>query len=140
MSEKRDEIILEWAKHYYKHRDTIFRKIDNMEQSPDKLTIMYKDGSVEVVLPSPDLEKVDLSKINPLTTVVTLNTKGNFNVLVDKWKQFAAAKDLKIIFFNSKSELEERWIIKPYFHNKIADEKSLKQGLKAMFETVQILA
>ncbi len=31
---------------------------------------------------------------------------------------------------------DKKWILKPYVHNKIAEEKSLKTGLKSMFDMV----
>lgn len=132
--------ILEWAEHYVRHCDMISGRIDKIEKQQNKLIVSNKDGSVEQILPCPDLDLVEIAGIKSLTTIVTLNTKHNLDALIKKWKPFSEIKDLKIIFFNPDSELEKRWIIKPYIHNKVCDDKSLKQGLKAMFETVEALA
>ena len=140
MQQKGASFILEWAENYVKHRDMIFGRIDKIDKQQNRLLVTYKDGSVEQILPYPDLEIVDITKIKPAVTIITLNTKHNFDVLIKKWKSFSETKDLKMIFFNPESEIEKRWIIKPYVHNRICDDKSLKQGLKAMFDTVEALA
>lgn len=140
MTEKRAEVVLEWAEHYLRHRDLILRTINSLESKDNRIIVKYKDGSSEQLIAFPDLEKLTLNNIKENITIVTFNTKENFKVLIDKWKSFAEIKELKLIFFNSESETEKRWIIKPYIHNRICDEKSLKQGLSAMFETVETLA
>ena len=137
---KKESDILEWVEHYFKHRDLILRKIADIEKSPDKLKIKYKDDSYEEVVALTDLGSVDINKLASNTTIATLNTKKNFKNLVEKWKDFSKMKDLKIIFFNPDSELEKKWIIKPYIHSRICDEKNLKKGLKSMFETVEPVA
>jgi len=139
MQQKGADFILEWAEHYVKHRDLIFRRIEKIEKQQNSLMVKYKDGSFEQFLPCLNLEMFDVTKIKFAVTVVTLNTKHNLDVLIKKWKELAEKKDLKIIFFNPDSELEKTWIIKPYVHNRICDEKSLNQGLKAMFETVEAM-
>ncbi|OGM01956.1 hypothetical protein A3K72_00115 [Candidatus Woesearchaeota archaeon RBG_13_36_6] len=129
--------ILEWVEHYVRHRDMIFGRIENIVKQQDSLIVKYKDGSSENFLYFLDLDLVDIAGVKTLTTIVTLNAKHNLDVLIKKWKPFSEIKDLKIIFINPDSELEKKWIIKPYVHNRICDEKSLKQGLQAMFETVE---
>lgn len=140
MHKKEEEFILDWAEQYVKHRDMIFRNIKDVDRQQDCFIVRYKDDSFEKFLPKPDLNMLDLKDAAPSTTIITLNTKNNFKILLDKWRSFAEVKELKLIFFNPDSELEQRWIIKPYIHNRICDEKTLKQGLKAMFHTVQVLA
>ena len=139
MVEKRVDEMLDWAEHYLKHRDLILRKIDSFEKKVDSIFVKYKDGSDEVLIPYPNLGELKSEDIKDNTTIVTYNTENNFKALLDGWKQFAEIKNIKLIFFNPKSETEKRWVIKPYIHNRICDEKSLKQGLKAMFDTVETL-
>lgn len=140
MTEKRAEVVLEWAEHYLKHRDLILRNIDSLEIKDDRISVKYKDGTSEQLIAFPDLDELTLDDIKENTTIVTFNTKKNFKVLIDKWKSFSEVKELKLIFFNPDSETERRWIIKPYIHNRFCDEKSLKQGLSAMFNTVETIA
>ena len=66
-----------------------------------------------------------------------LNSKENLDFLMNKWNKLIKFDKLTIFFVNPFSELEKKWFISPYVHNKICDKDSLKLGLKTMFETVE---
>ena len=129
--------ILGWAKHYIRHADMIFDRIAKIDQLPNGLVIEKKDGSKENVFGLDNLEELKPDKNK--TTAFLPNTKHNFDVLLYRWREFAQLPNLKLIFFNPDSGTEQKWIIKPYVHNMICDEKSLKQGLKSMFDCVEVV-
>jgi hypothetical protein len=124
----------EWLILYLKNRDIILRKILNISEKEDVVTIKFKDKEQTFFI-LPSLSLPDLSKAqNP--AIVCLNTKVNFNFLLTNWEKLASFKSLSLYFVNPKSRLEKRWILFPFTHHSIADNESLKLGLMAMFETV----
>ena len=38
---------------------------------------------------------------------------------------------------NPFSATENKWVIHPHVHNRVADSESIKKGLKAMFKSVE---
>lgn len=130
------EVIMGWGASYIKHRDLMACKIKDLKIEKDRIEIENKDGSHESVIAMPDLAKMDISAVKSATIFITLNRKDNLKFLIDKWKDISAVKEISIIFLNPDSELEHKWIIRPYVHARICDDKTLKQGLKSMFETV----
>lgn len=130
------EVIIGWGASYVRHRDLMAGKIKEIKAEKDRLVIENKDGSKDLVVALPDLSKLDASSVKLQTIFITLNRKDNLKFLIDKWKELSAVKEISIIFLNPDSELEQKWIIRPFVHARICDEKTLKQGLKSMFETV----
>lgn len=128
--------IMEWADNYLRHRDLVLNRIKEIKVGKDKIEVANKDGSTEVAVCMPELSKLDIGVKLP-TIYVTLNRKENLKFLLDSWKQIAAVKEISIIFINPNSQLETKWIIRPYVHNRICDDSSLKTGLKSMFDTVE---
>ena len=55
------------------------------------------------------------------------------------WDEFSKFKGLVFYFINPFSNLDKKWVVQPYVHAQIADNASLKTGLKSMFETVDLL-
>ncbi|MFH1398631.1 MAG: hypothetical protein ABIG95_00795 [Candidatus Woesearchaeota archaeon] len=129
--------LLEWASIYIKHRDLVLRRIKDIQVKPDQLIVAYKDDTVEIVLADPSMQ--NCQPVKEKTTFITINTKPNLAILFQNWKTYSQIKELTIIFINPNSELDTKWIIRPYIHSRICDEASLKTGLKAMFETVEAL-
>ena len=132
--------ILDWAYSYLKNRDLIFRKIESMNRKDARIAIKYKDGTSELVVPINELSELKLEQVKMKTSVFLPNTKKNLDFLIKNWKKFAKVMELKFVFFNPHSAQENRWIIKPAVHDRISDSKSLKQGLKAMFESVDVIS
>jgi hypothetical protein len=131
-----NKVLLEWAENYIRYKDSVQGKIRDLKLEKDRIVIFNKDDSKELALCLPELSKLDLASIKEPTLVVTPNRKENLKFLTDSWKALASRKEITIAFINPNSSLEVKWIIKPYVHDRICDEKSLKIGLKAMFETV----
>ncbi|MCP3682982.1 MAG: hypothetical protein GY861_09850 [bacterium] len=139
--EKAVKFLLEWAEGHVRHRDVIAKNIQAVETKDDRLVVKHKDKTVEyfvaISLDDIGFDSIDKEKE---VAIATFNTKKNFDFLISKWNQLIEIKGLTIFFVNPLSQLEIKWIIKPYFHNKICDNASLKAGLSAMFETVEKLS
>ena len=127
--------LLEWAGHYLRARDAMERKLKSLDTLPDKLVAHYKDRDV-TFFAEQDLTAKHASA-SGVVTIVTLQKKANFDVLVQQFSTFAQNANLTIIFVNPK--LNEKWLIKPSVHVAVADKSSLKTGLSAMFETVPVV-
>ncbi len=144
MDEKGDKIIafmLDWAKNYYKSRDAFHKNIKSIVEQNNCLEIEFKDKK-EKVISCPSLELLDFNQFKDQKdhfSIIILNNRKNIDFLVDKWKSFSQIANLKVYFINPFSETDKKWIISPHIHSKVCDESSLKQGLVAMFETVEPL-
>ena len=118
----------------------IARKLECVERIANGFDVKAKYKDKErffVVRTTLDIDEVlSLAEKNKSFTLVVLNTKDNFELVVEKWNNLVTLKELIIIFVNPFSQLETKWVISPYTHHKICDNHSLKLGLKAMFETV----
>jgi len=141
MTEKKEEIIRflrEWAVSYVKHRDMIAKNIVDIKEEQDRIVIEFKDKE-QIFLIRPIADDSIIQKINKDKNicVVMLNSKENLDFLMNKWNKLIKFDKLTIFFVNPFSELEKKWFISPYVHNKICNENSLKLGLKTMFETVE---
>jgi len=140
MTEKKEVIakfLREWAVSYVKHRDMLTKNIVDIKEEQDKVIVKFKDKE-QVFLIRAVLNKSIINEINDKQmSVISLNSKENFDFLIENWKKLVKFQNLTFYFVNPFSELEEKWFISPYVHNKICDKDSLKLGLKTMFETVE---
>lgn len=125
----------EWAVHYIKQMDAVKGNLVSYREEEDKVLCDYKEGRKATYLCSENLEMEKLKAINMDETlyIVCLCNEHNLKVLMDNWDLFKSKQNLTFIFLNPR--LAEKWIIKPYFHAKIADPKTLKQGLRTMYDT-----
>lgn len=133
--------LIEWTKIYIKSKDAVTQSIESIKEAKDfDLIVKYKDKE-EFYMIEPFIKNVDiiLNKLNnnKIITLIVFNSKENFNFIIENWKKFIDLKDFKIIFVNPFSEIDKKWIIRPYMHHKICDESSLKLGLKSMFDMVE---
>ncbi len=72
--------------------------------------------------------------------LVMLNTAANFEMIIESWNKLTKFNFLTLYFVNPFSKLDKRWMVKPYVHQKICDDTSLKTGLKSMFDMVDNLS
>lgn len=114
----------EWTKIFLKQRDSIKREIERIEETEKGFLVKTKNGQERVVIVE------ELLANEQAHTIVCLNTKENVETLIARWKHYAEQQDLLLVFATPKTN--EKWLLKPYHHDKIADEESLKQGLLAM--------
>ena len=134
------KFLREWAVSYVKHRDILAKNIVDIKEEQDKVIVRFKDKE-QVFLIRPIVNDSVTKEINKEKNicVVMLNSKENFNFLINKWNKLIKFEKLTLFFVNPFSEPDKKWFISPYMHNKICDEDSLKLGLKTMFETVETI-
>lgn len=61
----------------------------------------------------------------------------NILAVYKAWEPLSKNSSLLVVFANPFSATEDKWILKPFLHNKVCDLNSLLQGLKAMSELVE---
>jgi len=140
--ESAKSFLIEWTINFVKNKDVISRKIENIEKNKNgfDLYVKFKDKEQFFII-SPSIN--DLDSIIPRLKndshfcIVALNSGENLQSLVKNWRKLVDFRFLSIIFVNPFSQLDKKWMIYPYTHNKICDESSLKTGLKSMFEMVE---
>lgn len=118
----------EWTRIFLKQRDLIKREIRDIEETTHGFLIHLKTGKERIVIVE------ELLANEEAHVLVCLNTKENVRTLVKHWNHYAKQEDLLLVFANPKTN--EKWLIKPHHHNKIADEESFEQGLLAMYEAI----
>ena len=142
MGKNLHDFLVDWTVNFVKNKDVISKKIEQIENGKDgfDLHVKYKDKEQYfIILPKiGDINSI-IQKINTSAylSIVTLNSKGNFEAMLKNWNRLAEFRLLNIIFINPFSEGDKKWGISPYIHNRICDESSLESGLKSMFETVE---
>ena len=83
--------------------------------------------------------------INPMLKIVggkkvfvfVHNTVKNLSVICDNWNRLVNYPMLRLYFVNPSSRYDAFWAICPFAHDRVADKSSLRQGLRAMFNTVE---
>ena len=139
---KAHSFLVEWTINFAKSKDSIAKKIVQIEngQRGFDLHVKYKDREQYFIV-MPSINDVDsfTSKINnkDYFSIVTINSRKNFDNILKNWDKLVHFKFLNIIFVNPFSETDKKWIIFPNTHQKICDESSLETGLKSMFEMVE---
>jgi len=142
MEDKAHSFLADWTLKYIKNKDVISKKIENIENGKDgfDLYVKYRDREQYFII-FPVIKDIDsiIRRLNNSFhfSIVALNSKENFDVVLKNWNKLVSFKFLSIIFANPFSELDKKWIIFPYTHQKICDESSLENGLKSMFSMVE---
>ena len=127
------KLLNEWIKTLLINRDIVDRNILSFEDNGFDFVVKRKDGEVFVFV-RPQLGEVSEFSKQGKVIVVTLNVRKNVDALFANWKLFAARDKLCLYFVNPT--VNERWVIYPATHDKIADKASLKQGLDSLFVVV----
>ena len=131
----------EWTVNYLRSKDVFLNEIVDIIKN-DSIHVKFKNEDKFFLL-IPTLENIDtlieVLRDKPTTVVVALNSKPNFQFLIENWKRIVDFKQFSIIFLNPFSASEKKWVINPYTHNKICDPASLKAGLKSIFDTVDAI-
>ena len=136
------DFLVQWTISFIKHKDIISKKIEHIENGKDgfDLHVKYKDREQYFII-APKIVDIDsiVQKISndSYVSIVILNSKENFDAVLKNWNKLVSFRFLSIIFVNPFSEMDKKWIIFPYTHHKICDEKSLENGLKSMFSMVE---
>lgn len=142
MDNKVHSFLADWTVHFVKNKDIISKKIECVENGKRgfDLYVKYKDREQYFII-APSIADLDsiIKRINneAYFSIVTLNSKDNFEAVLKNWGKIVGFKFLNIIFVNPFSGLDKKWIIFPHTHHKICDESSLETGLRSLFETVE---
>ena len=142
MDNKLRSFLIDWTIDFIKNKDIISKRIEKIENGKDgfDLYVKYKDREQYFII-TPTINDVDLvvQKINNNSyfSIVTVNSKENFDVVLKNWNKLINFKFLNITFVNPFSGMDRKWVILPHTHHKICDESSLETGLKSMFEMVE---
>ena len=155
MKDKSHSFLLDWTINFIKNKDIISKKIEKIENGKDgfDLHVKYKDREQYFIIAAniadidPIIKKIvscervrneaHSHSTNSYFSIVTINSKENFDIVIKSWDRLIGFKFLNIIFVNPFSGMDKKWIVFPHIHHKICDESSLKTGLKSMFETVE---
>ena len=122
----------EWSMIFLKQKDMIKREIQSMDAQEGKILIHCKNGKEKIALVKEQLDRKDIDA--QADTIICLNTKENVHELHKHWETFAAQESLLIVFANPKTN--EKWLLRPHLHHKVADGQSLKSGLMSMYEAI----
>ena len=149
MEDKVHSFLADWTINFIKNKDVVAKKIEQIENGRlgFDLYVKYKNrGQYFIIAPNITDIGTLIRKISDVAqsnityfSIVTLNSKENFDILVKNWSKLINFKCLSVIFVNPFSELDKKWIIFPYTHHKICDESSLENGLKSMFDMVETI-
>ena len=141
MEDKSHSFLVEWTINFVKNKDILTKKIEKIENGKEgfDLYVKYKDREQYFII-IPNIADIDsiIQKLNNnfYFSIVTLNSKNNFDMTLKNWDKLTHFKFLNIIFVNPFSEQDKKWIIFPHTHQKVCDEKYLETGLKSMFSMV----
>jgi len=132
------KFLREWAVGYVRHKDILTRNITNIKEERDKVIVELKDKEqVFLVRPTADDSIIKGVNKDKNINIVMLNSGENLDFLIKNWSKLIKFEKLTLFFINPFSELDTKWFICPYVHDRICDKDSLKLGLKTMFETVE---
>ena len=144
MKDKSHSFLLDWTINFIKNKDIISKKIEKIENGKDgfDIYVKYKDREQYFII-APSIMDIDpiIQRLNSNSyfSIVTLNSKENFDIVIKNWSRLIGFKFLNIIFVNPFSGMDKKWIVFPHTHHKICDESSLENGLRAMFEMVELI-
>ena len=142
MKDKSHSFLVDWTVNFIKNKDIISKKIEKIENGKDgfDLYVRYKDREQYFIIAAniADIDAI-IQKLNSNSyfSIVTLNSKENFDIVIKNWNRLIGFKFLNIIFVNPFSGMDKKWIVFPHTHHKVCDGSSLKNGLRAMFEVVE---
>ena len=142
MEDKSRLFLTDWTIQFVKNKDVVAKKIEKVENGKDgfDLYVKYKDREQYFII-APEI--IDISTIlkrvnnNAYFSLVTLNSRQNFEIILKNWSSLISFKFLNIIFVNPFSELDKKWIVFPHTHHKVCDENSLETGLRSIFKMVE---
>ncbi len=134
----------QWALRYVRHRDINVKKIVDIKDTDYGFLVVNNNGTsascviwVSLGDINKDVIQATAAADKKSVLIVTLSNEDNIRAVYGMWDTLAANQGLLIIFVNPFSSQEEKWVLKPFLHNKVCDRASLLQGLKAMAELVE---
>lgn len=117
-----DDKIREWLEKYLRWKDSIDQAIISIDVSGDEMIVKYAEKETRYLI-MPEIT------VDACENIVCVNNKKNLDYIIRHWKELVKSK-CTIILINP--DMKDKWIIKPFVHEMIADPESLEQGLKSM--------
>jgi hypothetical protein len=135
------EFLVDWITRFLENRNVIFRTIEEIAAHDQYDLCVRHKTKEQYVIAQPKFGREIFDKITKEKHIILVgfNSEDNFEFLVENWRQLVTFPNLTIYFINPLSELDKRWVICPFVHQRICDNASLKTGLRAMYETVEPL-
>lgn len=138
-------MLTKWTLTYIKNRDVMLKKISKVEDKKEYILVTNKDETHIVYIVKEKLtslapimrrfkELEEEHKANKFTLVL-YNQRQNLDQVISAWDNLLDLEKLTIVFANP--ETNEKWVVAPYVHDKIADPQNLKNGLVSLFEGVE---
>lgn len=126
--------LTEWTKHYVKFKDCMKKQIESIDELEDKLIVHEKkEDKTYFIIEELKEEFLLEPKAKEKSFIVTLNKLNNVKFLAENWKSIEN-EEITIIFANTKTN--ESWVVHPKTHSKISDNKTIKQGLISLHESI----
>ena len=126
--------LTEWVVQHVKQKDIIKGDLTSYKEEQSKVVCEYKETKATYFCEENlSLEKIKSVNDNETNFFVCKGNEHDFKLLTDNWNLFKTKKNLAFIFLNPS--MQEKWVIKPYVHSKIAQAATLKQGLRTMYDT-----
>ena len=127
--------LIDWAVLFLKQRDLFKKEIINIDVDYDNNElIINKNTGLERVVVTTSLSDIKNIINKSPSIIITLNNKDNLRLLISNWRLLVKFESLKLFFVNPKNN--ESWALIPFLHDKVADKKTLKQGLTSMSESI----
>lgn len=114
-----------WAVIFLKHQDLFKKEIKEVVEETNRIILKKKKDELWVL-------QEEFSVV-PAQGIICLNTSANFKALFASWNDLLKTST-KIVFANPRTN--ERWMVVPAHHAWLADDKSFKAGLEAMFKSI----
>lgn len=132
-------VLSDWTVSFVKHMDIIKKEIVEIKKDSGKVIVTYKNSS-KIFFIQPSLFSFTDVLVIPhdkQVCIVCMNSENNIDFTVKNWKQIIEHPLLTMYFVNPKIPGNNKWILRPHIHNKVADMSSLKTGLKSMSDGVE---
>jgi hypothetical protein len=135
----------EWAVAFIRGKDAIKQQLVSIDERATLLA-KYKDNKVQEFFAKEQIDdlhdvfaaakKSDADALYSVH-VVCYNTEHNLKQLIFHWKECAQHQRLFVYFVNPQSQTETKWVVNPWLHSRVSDDKKLETGLKSMFSMVE---
>ncbi|MFA6888118.1 MAG: hypothetical protein WC254_01325 [Candidatus Woesearchaeota archaeon] len=135
----------EWIIAFIRGKDAIKQQLVSLNEGTI-VHAVYKDNKTQDFFAKETLDDLHdvfvaakKSDSDPLYSVhvACYNTSHNLKILVQHWKEYVAHQRLFFYFVNPDSTTEIKWVVNPWLHNRISDDKKLEIGLKSLFSMVE---
>jgi hypothetical protein len=115
----------EWTRQFITMRAAARGQTVNIHEQPDGFSVV-QDGVMTKYVVQDTLSVPKEFE----GTIVTKSNKENVERCIFAWDAISSNPSLTIFFVNAENG--EKWALKPYHHDKIADKSTLKQGLMTL--------